>query len=373
MLSVEPKPSEHWSYQLDCLKKATEGPSPEKTRENRLQVGLVYSDTPARLDATAVYSEFKGLNAVAKDPLHIALSIEKPGHGKARTPLSAELRKCVYKFRHAADDGLPYYRAGNPLPASISLKDTIRGMSGLVARRRVKRINRPGYSDMAYFTADEFVLDVAALAVTHPNLMRRRVKKTTTVISTLAHATSAPELQYLLNGPRYVAQSNFRCVHWFAFNLDKVERLSSIRSCSCVCVRMCICVYCACSCTCMHACGCMRVVVSVELASRFTCNGSCAMFSVAIRNVSREGVTLIPYGTTGCEAVHAELVNYFSRIVNQTARHARVKASMFTLRKLMQGDHRLELIRRVADARRHLPTHVSQTVYRVRQYTPMPP
>jgi hypothetical protein len=68
-------------------------------------------------------------------------------------------------------------------------------------------MGRPGFTNTPYFTPDEFVSDVAALAVVYPDTMRRRVKKST-VLSSLALATYPVQLQYLFNGPIYVAHSS---------------------------------------------------------------------------------------------------------------------------------------------------------------------
>lgn len=291
-LLVEPQPSEHWEYQLDSLRKATEGVTHQSTLESRGQVELIYSDSPVSLDEAPVYTTFPSLKAIAKDPVHVALAVEKPGDGKARHAMTSILRRCLYRFRHGADDGLPYYKSGGNVPAALDLKTLIRDMSEQTAKRRVALMEKPGFADMPYFALDEFVRDVAALAIVYPSVVRRRTKNKGTVLSSLAFATSPKELQYLHNGPKYVTHQR-------------------------------------------------------NIAQRVCLNASSdGMSFVGVCNVSRSNTRFHPYGTAGCETVQNELVNYFRHVINQRDRHARVRGFMFTLRKLVEGGGRAAMLQR---------------------------
>ena len=55
------------------------------------------------------------------------------------------------------------------------------------------------------------------------------------------------------------------------------------------------------------------------------------------RWIARNPNIPVPYGTTGCEAVHGELAKFFSGVMQQTARHARAMVSMFCFKKLVLG------------------------------------
>ena len=132
----------------------------------------------------------------------------------------------------------------------------VAAMSRESATRRLKQIERRDFMETPYTCKLEFVKDVAALAVEHKDQMRRKLKGGSTIWGSLCNATSALELGYLFNGPRFLARAN---------------------------------------------------------------------------------VSKPPYGTTGVEALHAELVLAFGAVKQLTRSYARIRASVFTLRKLISG------------------------------------
>ena len=68
-------------------------------------------------------------------------------------------------------------------------------------------MDKHGYKLAPFRCASDFVKDVAALTREHANLMKRKVKSKTTVLGSLNFATGREELQYLFNGPRYMARN----------------------------------------------------------------------------------------------------------------------------------------------------------------------
>ena len=64
-----------------------------------------------------------------------------------------------------------------------------------------------GYKEAPYARCVDFVKDVGALTKEHSDLMRRRTGPNTTLLASLAHATQGAQLQYLFNGPRYIARN----------------------------------------------------------------------------------------------------------------------------------------------------------------------
>lgn len=159
--------------------------------------------------------------AVAKDPLHVALKVEQATGGSA-TELSILMRRIVGKFAFGYDDGEPLFMCTSSVPDCISLVDAISAMSEVSARRRTQAIRRHGYGAAPYKRADQFVKDVAALCMVHHHLMRRKTATKSTVFASLKFATTGAQLQYLMNGSRYIARH------------PEVERMSGTTSCEAV-------------------------------------------------------------------------------------------------------------------------------------------
>ena len=217
------------------------------------EVEMIYSDAPARLDKARLYSGFQNLCCLAKDPIHVALKVEKAFNGRS-VELTNRLRIVMHKFAYGQDDGHPYYKQGGAIPHAPKLNEVTQRMSKATAQRRVPDLYRGDYGSIPYRRALDFLKDIAALTIVYEKDMRRQTGKSATVRSSLAFASCGVELQYLFNGSRYIARNP---------------------------------------------------------------------------NVQ------VPYGSTACEAVHAELKRYFALTRQQTARHAETLTSLFCMKKLI--------------------------------------
>ena len=197
-LIVSPKPSENIRYQLQAIAEVLPtSPSNE--------VGLIFSDDPVKLDDLATFSLMP--NAIlAKDPIHIALKVEKASGG-SRTPLSRCLRRILMKFIVPYDDQLGYASKGSTHGYSYDAWGIASAMSDATARRHFRRMESKGYSDTPYTEPMQFVTDIAALMKYYNDQMHRKVAKKTIVRSSLQHATSELELGYLFNGPRFLSRN----------------------------------------------------------------------------------------------------------------------------------------------------------------------
>lgn len=69
----------------------------------------------------------------------------------------------------------------------------------------------------------------------------------------------------------------------------------------------------------------------------FTSKGELQYLFNGCRWISRNPEAKVPYGTTGCEAVHHEIKTFFSSSNQKTARFARTMTKLFNLRKLNVG------------------------------------
>ncbi len=251
-LLVKPQYSEAQSCQLDSLSEATAGATVESTRAARAEVELLFSDSPSALDddvskrgRTSLYSTFPNLLCVAKDPIHVALRVEL-ARGGAVSPCSVCIRRCMVKFRRGGDDGCEYFRKGMRVPECLRLRDAIHAMSERVSEKRVSRIEKSGYTEMPYFTSKDFVLDIAAIAVKYKKEWRRKTSSKSTVLSSLAFATSPMEIQYLFNGARYVWTCDTRWGRRAAVSCEVIilcsqTRVAAVVRLSCACrVSLCI-------------------------------------------------------------------------------------------------------------------------------------
>jgi hypothetical protein len=199
VLLTKAAPSEFFTWQFEALKEAVgEGGAED--------VLILLSDDPIALDKAPLFEHFVNATCVAKDPIHVALKIELAS-GEKVTAFSLLLRRCLQKFRCGVEDRKPYHRSGHPTPRSVSLATAMSSMTTQKAAAKVKGINNDGYETIPYRSADSFVQDVAAIAKSYPEELGRRINKKTTVLSSLAYATSGDALQYLMNNSRFVARN----------------------------------------------------------------------------------------------------------------------------------------------------------------------
>merc|ERR1712139_230841 len=72
ILVCKPKFSEHGNYQHETLISAV---NPDRVSETR----IIYTDNPTELATSthALYRDFCNLQCIAKDPIHLVLSVEK--------------------------------------------------------------------------------------------------------------------------------------------------------------------------------------------------------------------------------------------------------------------------------------------------------
>ena len=59
------------------------------------------------------------------------------------------------------------------------------------------------------------------------------------------------------------------------------------------------------------------------------------------------------YGTTSCEATHAEMKRFFSQVRQQTQRRARIMTDLFSLKKVLCG-----LLQRQSFAKHYTPSEL---------------
>ncbi len=199
VLLARPYPSEAFEHQIDALLRAVgEGGAAD--------VRLVASDNPPVLDRPALYLALPNNEAVAMDPLHVALNVEKASN-EHPTMFSQMLRKCLVKFGRPFNDGRPLYRAGMDVMVCAGLREVMESMS---ARRRdmiVRRVASDGYSNKSYDSVQMFVDDVAGLASQFPQELGKKTGKGVTVLDALAYATRPVMLEYLFNNTRLIARN----------------------------------------------------------------------------------------------------------------------------------------------------------------------
>ena len=104
------------------------------------------------------------------------------------------------------DDGRPFYTSATAVPPCLSLKDAMAAMTPSAAKRRVRALKASWYDTPPYTQAKNFVKDIAALAIVHRSLLKRRNASKSTVLASLKFASHGAQLQYLFNGPRFMAR-----------------------------------------------------------------------------------------------------------------------------------------------------------------------
>lgn len=167
---------------------------------------LLLSDEPVVLDTPALRAAFIYLRCVCKDPIHIALKIEKAS-GEKVTTFSLLIRKCVFKFRHGHDDGKAYYTKTVKLPRARSLADVAAGMTLRQAKNHRSAIEKDSYKETPYKSVGQFVQDEAAIVKLLPDAVRRKIEGGTTVRASLEAATAPAQAEYLMNLSRFVARN----------------------------------------------------------------------------------------------------------------------------------------------------------------------
>ena len=202
VLLYSPKSSERASEQASSIIEAVGADSKD-------EVEFIYSDNPVALDdRIALASSLPNVQAVGKDPIHPATKVEK-AFGKNKNAFTVRYRRCLKKFSRPFDDGRPYYVKGCPTTQCVGIKERARTMTKKQAKMRVKKIDEHGYSDTMYSRIADFVRDVAALTRVYPKFMKRKPKgkKSTSVLNSVCFASSPVELEYLSNGPRFMARN----------------------------------------------------------------------------------------------------------------------------------------------------------------------
>ena len=180
--------SECFDDQASSLKEAVSS-SVAQDDLSRQDVELIYSDAPNKLDKDELFTIFEKLLCVGKDPIHVALKVEK-AFGERKSKLSVRLRACMRKFAHGHDDFQLYFKHDCAVPRVPKLHEVAGPMTQSTAIRRARALDQPDYATTPYRRPLDFVKDVAALTIVHASLMRRRTGKTSTVRSSLAFASS---------------------------------------------------------------------------------------------------------------------------------------------------------------------------------------
>ena len=206
VLLVKVAPFEGVLHQASALKEAV-------GRNGVAEVRLVFSDAPEQVDSDTLFAALPNAEAIAKDPLHIALSVEG-GSGEKVTGCSTPLRRCLVKFKMPCDDGRPFFRKGfTPVMEALTLAAAMEHMNGTEAAKVIKRIEAQEYPDAPYADAAQFLRDIAAIAKSHPDAMSKRLKEkgkdehSGTVRGSLSFAVRPQGLEYLMNGPRFFARN----------------------------------------------------------------------------------------------------------------------------------------------------------------------
>ena len=140
-------------------------------------------------------------------PLHIVLRAKKAS--REHLPgMTVCVRRCLTKLKLGVADGQPYFRAGGRTPPHPTLARCMAALTQRGARRKVRMMGTgSAYIATPYRDIDGLVWGIAALARCHPQQLRRKTGKRTTIRQTLAHACSPHELEYLANHGRFVAKN----------------------------------------------------------------------------------------------------------------------------------------------------------------------
>ena len=163
---------------------------------------MIFSDFPEALDTLDLRNVFVNLKCVSKDPIHVALAIEKAS-GEKCTRLSSMVRRCLLKFRVASPDPSIFYVKGGARLVCPTLQTCMQTMTQRMATRRHSAIMSERYEQQPYATGRGFLMDVAALCKVFPESLKNRLKDGS-VLSSLAHATRPEGLEYLMNFARFV-------------------------------------------------------------------------------------------------------------------------------------------------------------------------
>ena len=130
---------------------------------------------PEALDGRGsdIWHVFTSLEAIAKDPMHIAFAVERKLE-LHRTPGSYRIRKLIQKFHFQRRilDG-PYFRRGQSLRPLISLDDAMSATSPEAAKSRAYVIGTKAYLKTGYRSMNQFVRDIAALEGASENCCSR--------------------------------------------------------------------------------------------------------------------------------------------------------------------------------------------------------
>jgi hypothetical protein len=200
ILLIKAAPSEHSKHVLDAIEEAVGS-------NGKRQVIMIFSDSAVSIDFAAAKQKFVNLKAIAQDPIHLALRVEKVT-GENINALSALLRRCLVKWKVGAGAGERYYTKGSPGDTHSTLDDVLGSMSDAVAAARVAAIKQELFPDRAYASVASFVLDVAAICKTHPTIAARPIKgEKTTAFGSLRNSTTLQGLQFLRNGSRFAAKN----------------------------------------------------------------------------------------------------------------------------------------------------------------------
>jgi hypothetical protein len=202
VLGIKAQPSEKLEYQLEALQEAVGVDGPSKVR-------ALGSDRPDELDDPATHTCFYNLECVFGDAMHISFKVEQ-AKGSIAKSFGGVLKRCLAKFKYASADRSPYYKKGGPLPRAQTLEVAMASMTRQTAKGHMRKIRTNSYPQCAYDSANAFVIDLAAMCITHPGAMNKRIHdggKSTTVLSSLKFATSPSKMGYLMNGPKFGARN----------------------------------------------------------------------------------------------------------------------------------------------------------------------
>ena len=198
ILNVHGAPSEDQCHQVAALRGAV-------SAEHASRVLMICSDNPINLGGLAQLRViFKNLKCISKDLLHIALKVEKAS-GDRRTKLSEAIRRCLSKLRLGCCATEPYHCKDSSASRPSQLPAIMAPMGVGEARFKTTRISWDCYLGFPYDSMSDFVEDIAAPCLAHPEMLRRSAGSGTTVIGSLKRATSSIELGYIQNFCKFVA------------------------------------------------------------------------------------------------------------------------------------------------------------------------
>ena len=169
-------------------------------------VRMIFSDTPAKLGNPMSMQLLTKLEFIATGLLHIALKIER-GYGKNESELTLLLRRCLMKLRQMGNGSSSYFRSVVAVPQLPSMLDLRSSLSAGKVHRKRRNLWNVTYRPLPYAHARDFLDDVTALTLEFKTPMTRKSHKTSTVLSSLVWETSGIQLQYVLNGSRFICQN----------------------------------------------------------------------------------------------------------------------------------------------------------------------